>query len=341
MTRMTPDGVVISTSGAAILQGAGPAQLTGGTITEQALGLAFPGVPGFKGQGWSTQETAMAVRWLLASPDAWARAMDTARKYPDNPHTVADTLHEHIVPRSELDAIVTAGGDPAKVNWLEVAHELIERRDDPQPAAVSLAAQAAADGPDDPAAAMATARHLHDTGRYLTAASGHLDAAREAGAADPDDRLGQCAASLGGAHASAHDLAAHLRASYPAEGAELDALTGVVGLARSVSEDAKTATTAHLVQTTCNHLAHTMRHVQAMQDDPAEDVRDFNADHARTHLDGAAEHVGKLTRHLRSNYPAEAKHLAELKGSGTVSAQMAEPETIAGQAGFRGPGGRA
>ena len=51
-----------------------------------------------------------------------------------NPHTVADTLHDHIVPRSELEAIARDGGDPAKVNWLEVAHELIERRDDPRPA---------------------------------------------------------------------------------------------------------------------------------------------------------------------------------------------------------------
>jgi hypothetical protein len=114
------------------------------SITDQALGLAFPDVPGFKGQGWSSQETVMVVRWLLASPEAWDQAMDTARQYPGNPHTVADTLHERIVPRSELDAIVTAGGDPAKVNWLEIAHELIERRNDPQPTQehAGIAAQA-------------------------------------------------------------------------------------------------------------------------------------------------------------------------------------------------------
>src|ERR1017187_6328223 len=72
--------------------------------------MAFPDVPGFKGQGWSTQETAMVVRWLFGDPAAWDQAMSTARAYPGNPHTVADTLHEQIVPRSELDAIVTAGG---------------------------------------------------------------------------------------------------------------------------------------------------------------------------------------------------------------------------------------
>ena len=284
------------------------------TITEQ-MDMAFPAAPGFKGQGWSSQETVMVVRWLFASPAAWERAMSTARAYPENPHTVADTLHEQIVPRSELDAIVTAGGDPAKVNWLEIAHELLERRGDPQPAAVSLAAQAAADGPDDPAVAMATARHLHDTGRHLAAASGHLDKAREAPAGDPDGHIGKCAASLDGAHASAHDLAAHLRARYPAEGADLDALTATIGLARSVSDQAKTATTAHLVQTTLNHLGHTIAHVKAMQDDPDPKVREFNWQHGRTHLDGGLEHAAKLTKHLQSNYPEEARHLAELKGT--------------------------
>ena len=304
------------------------------TITEQ-LDLAFPDVPGFKGQGWSTQETAMAVRWLFADQSAWDQAMSTARAYPENLHTVADTLHEQIVPRSELDAIVTAGGDPAKVNWLEIAHELIERRNDPHPAAVSLAAQAADATPDDPA--MTTARHLYDTGRHLTAASGHLDAAREAGAGDPDDHLGQCAASLGGrpelpggAHASAHKLAAHLRDRYPAEGADLDALTSTIGLAVSVSDQAKTATTGHLVQTVCNHLGHTIAHVKAMGDDPEPKVREFNGEHARTHMDGAIEHVGKLTKHLRDNYPEEARHLAELR---SLAAQAEVPESISGQAG--------
>ena len=107
------------------------------SISAQAIGLAFPDVPGFKGQGWSTQETMMVVRWLFANPAAWDQAMSTARAYPGNPHTVADTLHETIVPRSELDAIAAAGGDPAKVNWLEIGHELIERRDDPRPETVT------------------------------------------------------------------------------------------------------------------------------------------------------------------------------------------------------------
>src|ERR1039458_5615974 len=126
--------------------------------------------------------------------------------------------------------------------------------------------------PDAPA--MTTARHLHDTGRHLSSASGHLDAAREAKAGDPDDRIGQCAASLDGAHASAHKLAAHLRSHYPREGSDLDALCTTIGLAVSVSDQAKTATTAHLTQTICNHLGHTIAHVKAMGDDPAPKVRE-------------------------------------------------------------------
>ena len=338
------------------------------SITAQAIGLAFPDVPGFKGQGWSTQETMLVVRWLFASPDAWEQAMDTARKYPGNPHTVADTLHEQIVPRSELAAIAGDGGDPAKVNWLEIAHELIERRGDPRPAqehagiagqALGLAGDAAVtmagedpalDGPaavpdDKPAIAMYTAHRVDDAGKHLAHASERLDAARKASGDVRTYHMGHVAHHLDDAHRSAHQLAANLRGHYPAEGAELDALMGAVGLAVSVSEDARTATTAHLTQTICNHLAHTLRHVAAMGDDPDPDVWGFNADHARIHLDGAVEHVGKIRGHLEDNYPAEGGFLrgvgeievgAEGGGgkqkvslAGTISGQL----DLAGQAG--------
>ena len=324
---------------------------------KRVFGLAFPDAPGFKGQGWSTQETAMAVRWLFSDPAAWDRAMATARQYPGNPHTVADTLHDHIVPRSELEAIARDGGDPAKVNWLEIAHELIERRDDPRPAqehagitgqALSLAGDSAetadpppsADDlpvPDDPAAiAMYTAHRVDDCRLHLSHASERLDAARESAGTVRGYHMSHATHHLDDAHRSAHQLAANLRGHYPAEGAELDALMSVVGLARSVSEDAKTATFAHLVQTTCNHLAHTLRHVTAMGEDPAPKVWGFNAEHARTHLDGALEHVGKITAHLHDNYPAEAGFLAGL-GSAVADAEPeAGPGTISEQANVAG-----
>lgn len=205
---------------------------------------------------------------------------------------------------------------------------------------LSLAAQALSlaageqDSPDPPpvsgdpvTVSMYTAHRVDDCGRHLAHASERLDAARKAGGDLRAGHMAHVAHQLDDAHTSAHQLAGNLRAHYPAEGAELDALMGVVGLAVSVSRDAKTATTAHLVQTTCNHLAHTIRHVTAMGEDRAEAVWDFNAEHARTHLDGALEHVGKLTNHLRDNYPAEAGFLAGL-GS---AVQDARPEGGAGK----------
>jgi hypothetical protein len=181
--------------------------------------------------------------------------------------------------------------------------------------------------PDDPTAiAMHTAHLTDDTARHLARASGHLDAAKAATGDLGAYHTARCAASLQAAHKSAHDLASHLRTRYPAEGADLDALTDTIGLAAAVSQDAKTATTAHLTQTICNHLGHTIEHVKAMQDDPAPKVREFNGEHARTHLDGAIEHVGKLTEHLTDNYPLESGHL-----DGQRETAKAAPESISGQ----------
>lgn len=200
-------------------------------------------------------------------------------------------------------------------------------------AAGGTTAPASGTGPDGPAAlpvpddktavAMYTAHRVDDCGKHLAHASERLDAARKAGGGSVlrGYHMAHAAHHLDDAHTSAHQLAANLRAHYPAEGAELDALMGVVGLAVSVSQDAKTATTSHLTQTICNHLAHTLRHVQAMADDPDAKVWSFNADHAEIHLAGAREHVAKLTDHLTDNYPSEAGYLAGLG-----------PETISGQA---------
>jgi hypothetical protein len=80
------------------------------------------------------------------------------------------------------------------------------------------------------------------------------------------------------------------------------------------------------------------------KDDPDGDEWAFDADHCGKHLAGAVEHAGKIWEHLHDNYPAEAKwltgiavitHPAEAQqhaGGGTVGAQMANPETISGQA---------
>jgi hypothetical protein len=121
----------------------------------------------------------------------------------------------------------------------------------------------------------------------------------------------------------------------------------VLGLAKAVSEDAKAATTAHLLETTLHELAHAGRHAQALTEGTGTTEWSFNADHAEKHLGGAVEHAGKLRQHLRDNYPAEAKWLNGLDevtadagdggkqharySKGTVSAQMANEGTITGQ----------
>jgi hypothetical protein len=177
--------------------------------------------------------------------------------------------------------------------------------------------------PDDPTAvAIFTAHRLDDTARYLAHASERLAAARGASGALRPYHLGHCARHLASARLAAHQLADNIEARYPAEGAELRAVTAAIGLARAVSPAAKTATTSHLVQTVCNHLGHSIRHVTAMQDDPDPDVWAFNHTHAATHLSGAAEHAAKLRAHFRDNYAAgEGRWLAELE---PMTAQMAE-----------------
>jgi hypothetical protein len=326
------------------------------TITEQAqaLDLAFPDAPGFKGQGWSSQETVMVVRWLLASPEAWDQAMDTARQYPGNPHTVADTLHERIVPRSELDAIAAAGGDPAKVNWLEIAHELIERRGDPLPAqehagiaaqALDLAAAVTVDPeamkppglpvPDDPAAiSIFTAHRVNSILHQVAHATERMQAAKAASGDLRKYHVTHIDYHLGRALDSAHEMTVNLREHYPAEAAELEAVKDTVGLAKAVSPTAKAVTTAHLTETTLHELTHAALHSRAMgKDDPGGAEWAFDADHCQSHLAGAVEHAGKIWTHMVDNYPQEGRWLlgiAKITHPGEAQ-QHTGGETISGQ----------
>ena len=81
-----------------------------------------------------------------------------------------------------------------------------------------------------------------------------------------------------------------MRKNYPAEARELDALSKTMGLAVSVSPDAKVATFAHLLQTVLYHMAHAKRHALVMLNPDPDAVWRFNYDHADTHLKGAIEH---------------------------------------------------
>lgn len=82
---------------------------------------------------------------------------------------------------------------------------------------------------------------------------------------------------------------------------------------KSTSNKDRTATTAHLVETTAHHLSHTMRHAEQLKKSKTKAQRDFNQEHMDTHLKGGIEHVHKLMNHLQTNYPAEGKELQKLQ----------------------------
>jgi hypothetical protein len=230
--------------------------------------------------------------------------------------------------------------------------------------------------PDDPAAiSIFTAHRIDEILHKLSHASQRMEAARSASGDLRKYHAARLAGHLKAALDAGHDLAANVRAHYPAEAAELDAVAetvglaatiadqmlrwtehavmataqdGAVGLAKAVSDDARAATTAHLLETTLHELTHASRHAQAMLTDTPDDEFEFSADHAVKHLAGAVEHAGKLRQHLADNYPDVAKWLTGLGevaadaeddggkqharySKGTVSAQMANTDTITGQ----------
>lgn len=190
----------------------------------------------------------------------------------------------------------------------------------------TLTAQAAqAVPPDDPAAvAMFTAHRLDDSSRSIGHAIERMAAARKAAGTVRAYHVTHLNSHLAAALDNGHQLAASVRAHYPAEAAELQQLQEAIGLAKALYPAARVATFAHLLQTILYHEAHAARHAKALlagRDGPA---WDFDADHTQVHLDGAAEHIGKLISHVRDNYPAEARYLARLRS--------VEAATITGQA---------
>lgn len=140
----------------------------------------------------------------------------------------------------------------------------------------------------------------------------------------------------------AHQLVTCLQENYPAEAREFATLLKTMGLARSLSSDAKVATTAHLLQTVFYHMGHAKRHTETMRVKPgAPAVWDFNAEHAERHLDGAAEHVFKLARHLRDNYPEVARWLTMLDHdtdyTNAADVKLAAVNMGTGKSGMREP----
>lgn len=207
--------------------------------------------------------------------------------------------------------------------------------------------------PDDPAAvSLFTAHRIDEIMHKLSHASQRMEAARSASGDLRKYHAARLAGHLDAALGAAHDLVANIRAHYPAEAAELEQVKESVGLAKAVSDNAKAATSAHLLETTLHELTHGSRHAQQMTEDTPDDEFEFNADHAEKHLGGAVEHAGKLRDHFADNYPPVSRWLKGLNevtspaeegggkqharyakaDGGTITAQMANGETITGQA---------
>lgn len=306
------------------------------TITQQAATGAwpYPGVAtvhalvaalGLDGQ--PVQQQAAAVREFMQSP-AWEAAPPVLQR---DVRRWLGLLYE-----SQAEFSITAQ-----------ALDLAPEDEDANATAPDEVQSPGLTVPDDPAAvSIFTAHRIDGALHHLAHATERMQAARAAG----DDTLrayhsAKIVHHLQSALDAGHDLAANIRAHYPDEARELDAVAQAVGLAKAVSDNAKAATTSHLTETLLHELAHAYRHAQQMVLDTPPEEWSFNGDHSAKHLAGAAEHAAKLREHLIDNYGPEGRWLTELdriasgKGDsddghdsetqhakyekGTVSAQMA------------------
>lgn len=261
-------------------------------------------------------------------------------------------------------ALRKAGGDAALAyralstfsnGYLDVSEE--------PDTAVTLAAEAAVAPaamtlpgipvPDDPAAvSMFTAHRVNSILHQLAHAVERLQVAQKAAGQLRAYHVTHVNEHLRKALDSAHELTVNLREHYRAEAAELEQVKKTIGLAKAVSPTAKAVTFAHLLETTLHELTHAALHAAAMtKDDPGGDEWAFDADHCKSHLEGAVEHAGKIWEHLVDNYPAEGKWLLEIAGithpddppgqehAGTISGQLDLSWKDAWRTELRGPHG--
>ena len=152
------------------------------------------------------------------------------------------------------------------------------------------------------ARSMYTAHRINDILLHLSHAAERLVQAKQ-GRALRGYHMMHVNNHLSHALGEAHDLAANVRRNYLPEARELEALNKTVGLAKSVSTDAKVATFAHLLQTLLYHEAHAKRHAEVMLNPDPDPVWKFNYEHAHTHLKGAVEHAYKLAQHRPGQLP--------------------------------------
>jgi hypothetical protein len=186
------------------------------------------------------------------------------------------------------------------------------------------------------ARAIMTAHRVDDLLRHLLHIAERAVVLRQAKMAD--ERRYHCIHldnHLSGALDQAHGLMENLRANYPAEGAELAALKQTLGLAKAVGAPEKAATTAHLTETTANHLTHAKRHSILLLNPVSPEAWDFSFGHVENHVKAARAHAVKLAEHLRDNYPAEARWLKGLDTA--LTAPAAWPSGKAYRSSFLSP----
>jgi len=72
-------------------------------------------------------------------------------------------------------------------------------------------------------------------------------------------------------------------------------------------------TTAHLMETVLNELAHVRRHMDALKNPKNRADHVFNWEHADKHLNEAIDHQNRVMNHVEKHYPKEGGEIAVMK----------------------------
>lgn len=191
------------------------------------------------------------------------------------------------------------------------------------------------DGPSANDHATSLAHEVEEIGWDLSHARVHVDTlGRKQDDATREFNAGHADHHLESALTKCARLFATIRAHYPGEAAALDKLLQTrraVGLARTAENK---ATTPHLADTVAGNVTHAKVHLDMFRRAGSDEGRSYNLLHVTRHMDEAAEHLAKLIRHVRANYPAEARALDQVGslrgelGLARVTAPGAQPWSV-------------
>jgi hypothetical protein len=192
---------------------------------------------------------------------------------------------------------------------------------------------------------MFTAHRIDEARGHLAHAIERMNAAMSARDSDAREyEVDHVLTDLGQAQIATQRMVSGIRQHYPRESAELDKVTAIATpskRAASLSGAHKAATFAHLTATILYNQAHALRHAQSMQGECGDGdgaLWNFDASHCASHLAEAMHHVGKLTGHIRDNYPQEAKWMQDLQDTEKDPARVAASAN--GHISLNGHGGR-